>query len=351
MSLDSITWYRKQGVAIPAQNNKVLVRCITYNQSEYIVETLNGFGIQKTEFNYVCVVIDDASTDGEQETIISFIKTECNIEQIDCYENDLVISIIAPHKSNSNCSYVFYLLKKNLFKQPTEKEKLVIPWRESSLYEAICEGDDYWTDCNKLQKQVDFLDNNPEYALCYTKCNYYYQGKGLLDPVPWGGPNETFNDFIHNNTVPTLTVLYRTESEKRYHQEVQPESRGWMMGDYPRWIWYSHEYKVKFIPDCTGVYRVLASSASHSSDVEKQIRFSDCSISIRLFFEEYFGYPKYSFVEKNYRSRRLLYLYAINHKIFNYLKTLFATPSLLLNAKAIGYMRYFFMASKKSEEV
>lgn len=47
MSLDSITWYRKQGVAIPAQNNKVLVRCITYNQSEYIVETLNGFGIQK----------------------------------------------------------------------------------------------------------------------------------------------------------------------------------------------------------------------------------------------------------------------------------------------------------------
>lgn len=338
-------------IQLPKQDYKVLVRCYTYNQAPYIEDALTGFVMQQTDFPFVCLVVDDCSTDGEQEVIKTFLNRECYMEDAEYYEDDTTRVIYVQHKTNTNCFIAVYLLKENLYNQKERKMAYVAPWRDHCQYEALCEGDDYWIDCNKLQKQVDFLDNNPEYALCYTKCNYYYQGKGLLDPVPWGGPNETFNDFIHNNTVPTLTVLYRTESEKRYHQEVKPESRGWMMGDYPRWIWYSHEYKVKFIPDCTGVYRVLASSASHSSDVEKQIRFSDCSISIRLFFEEYFGYPKYSFVEKNYRSRRLLYLYAINHKLFNYLKTLFATPSLLLNAKAIGYMRYFFMASKKSEEV
>ena len=59
---------------------KVVVRCFTFNQSRYIEETMNGFTMQQTNFPYVCCIVDDASTDGEQQVIIEYIKEYFDIE-------------------------------------------------------------------------------------------------------------------------------------------------------------------------------------------------------------------------------------------------------------------------------
>lgn len=142
----------------------VIVSCMTYNHAEYIKEALNGFAIQETSFSYVCVVVDDCSTDGEQEVIREWMRSGCQENLIRMEETDLFFLFVVRHKNNENCTFAFYLLKQNLFRDIERKESIIESWRLRSKYEAICEGDDYWTDSRKLQKQIDFLEKNPNYS-------------------------------------------------------------------------------------------------------------------------------------------------------------------------------------------
>ena len=307
--------------------------------------------MQNTDFPFVNIVLEDNSTDGEQEIIKIWLERECDMSLAEYYDIPTANLIIVPHKTNPNCTYVIYFHKKNLFQQQTKREAQVNPWRANSEYETMCEGDDYWTDPQKLQKQVDFMESNPEYGMCYTQCRYYYQPNHFLEAKPWGGPYETFDQFMKGNTVPTLTVMYRINLEIEYVKQIKPMSKAWLMGDYPRWIWLSHESKIKYLPYSTGVYRVLSSSASHSSNINKQIEFSTSSIEIRRFYEEYYNIAAGTYVGKKALERRLLYLYAINHKFIEFLKIIMSNPTLVLNIRVLGYLRYFVVKAKKSFEV
>lgn len=85
---------------------KVIVRCFTFNQSRYIEETMNGFTMQQTNFPYVCCIVDDASTDGEQQVIIEYIKEYFDItDTAVAYqkETDYAHVVYAQHKINKNC--------------------------------------------------------------------------------------------------------------------------------------------------------------------------------------------------------------------------------------------------------
>ena len=139
----------------PKQNYKVLVRCFTYNQSNYIEDALNGFTLQKTTFPFVCLVMDDCSTDGEQDVIKAWMERECNMTKVEYVNEGIADIIIVPHKKNENCNFAIYFLKKNLYKNPF-KMQIVAPWREHCEYEATCEGDDIWTTDDKLQKSCVF---------------------------------------------------------------------------------------------------------------------------------------------------------------------------------------------------
>ena len=335
----------------PNNHYKVIVKTITFNQSKYIQETLKGIAIQETDFPFVNVVLEDCSTDGEQDVIRSWIGRECDMTKAEFYDIPTSEIVIVPHRINTNCTFAIYFHKENLFHQKEKRDSQIHPWLLNSEYMAFCEGDDYWTNDKKLQTQVSFLDANPEYGMCYTQCNFYIQSQSVYKTKAWGGPNELFSQFMRSNTVPTLTVLYRTELENKFLEDIVPGSRGWLMGDYPRWIWFSHESRIKYIPLVTGVYRVLASSASHSSDINKQIRFSQSAIEIRRFFEGYFNVPAGTYVDANAFDRRKMYLFAINHKFLDFLKMLISNPKLLLNFKILGYFRYFLMKKKRSEEV
>ena len=151
----------------PKQEYKVLVRCFTYNQSQFIEYALNGFAMQQTNFPFVCMVMDDASKDGEQDLIKTWMQTECDTTKAIYIDIPTSSVIIVPHKTNLFCTFAFYLLKQNLYNSISEKMNHVYPWREKCIYEAICEGDDYWIDPFKLQKQADFMDENREYSLCF----------------------------------------------------------------------------------------------------------------------------------------------------------------------------------------
>ena len=331
----------------PKQDYKVLVRCFTYNQSKYIEDALNGFVMQQTNFPFVCLVMDDCSTDGEQVVITAWMERKCAMDKAEYIDLELSNVILVPHKSNANCTFAFYLLKQNLYKDKSTKMGMVKPWRAHCVYEAMCEGDDYWVDSQKLQKQVDFLDTHKDYAMCYTKCKRYDQVNGMYVDEAWGGSNEKFEEFIESNTVPTLTSMFRIKEVSRYYVDVNPTVRDWRMGDYPMWLYMSHESKIKFLDFVSGVYRITDNSASHFDNQAQYERFIESSIDIVMFFVSLFSHQldieKYKRIRIARMASNIAFLYGdrsraveiINSldkkRICDYVKIILFKSNLLFN--------------------
>lgn len=237
----------------------VSISCITYNHASYIKECIDGFLMQKTNFNFEVLIHDDHSTDGTEEIIKEYAKQYPDI--------------IKPLFEKENQ----YSLGK-----PIGSAVWNLP-RARGEYIAICEGDDYWTDPYKLQKQVDFLESHPDYGMCYTKVKRFVQKSNqFIDE--WGGPNETMDKLLIENTIPTLTAVFHKAIYYNYLTEIHPSKRGWLMGDYPIWLYFAQNSKIKFINETTGVYRICTESASHSNDLEKIIRFNNSYHDIRTWY-------------------------------------------------------------------
>lgn len=162
-------------VYIPKVDYKVLVRCFTYNQSKYIEDALNGFAMQQTDFPFVCLVMDDCSTDGEQNAIKAWMERECDMEKAENLEIEKSFITLVPHKTNANCHFAFYFLKQNLYGTGEKKMCMVTPWREHCEYEALCEGDDYWIHSSKLQLQSDYLDAHADYSMCFHNAILHWE--------------------------------------------------------------------------------------------------------------------------------------------------------------------------------
>lgn len=122
-------------------NIKVQVICVTYNQKEYIREALDSFLMQKTNFKFEVLVGDDCSTDGTSEIVAEYASKY----------PDIIKHI--HRESNMGCLANFMDLCE----------------RASAKYVAFCDGDDYWTDENKLQKQYDFMEKNEDVNICAHK--------------------------------------------------------------------------------------------------------------------------------------------------------------------------------------
>ena len=127
-------------------NFLVRVSCATYNQASYITDALNGFTMQQTTFPFVCTIIDDASTDGEQEVIKNYLRQYFDLEDksiIRHEETDDYVMTFAQHKTNKNCYFAVFLLKYNHYSIKKSKMPYIQEWQDQVKYIATCEGDDY----------------------------------------------------------------------------------------------------------------------------------------------------------------------------------------------------------------
>lgn len=203
----------KQGLP-QVDEHTVVVLSITYNQSRYIEDTLNGFAMQQTEYPFLCCVFDDASTDGEQYVLKSWIENHCNADEVEIFDHSVTTILMAPDKDNNNCVYVFHLLKVNSYGKPAKAE-LLNYWRQHGKYVAFCEGDDYWTDPLKLQKQVDFLESHPDFSLCSHRVYVYRQNVQRMEE---DNNRQYSEDFVYDLDhfvaregwiTQTLSLLYR----------------------------------------------------------------------------------------------------------------------------------------------
>lgn len=127
----------------------VSVRCIVYNQVKYVERTLRGFVEQQTNFPFVVLVHDDASTDGSDAVIRKYAEEY----------PDIIKAVIEPAGNN--------LYKKHAL------GKFMLQWTQTTncKYVARCEGDDYWNNPNKLQMQVDYMEAHSDCVMCFTDCH------------------------------------------------------------------------------------------------------------------------------------------------------------------------------------
>lgn len=269
----------------------VATQCMTYNQSAYIEDTLRGFAMQKTTFPVVYVVVDDASVDGEQEVLKEWANRELqNVSNSSSWKNlpygQLLVSAL---KESPQSVFVFLLLKENHYQSGRHQAKMeyISEWIGCSKYNALCEGDDFWIMPNKLQKQVDFLENHPDFVLCHTDFELTtggYRNHGDLRLTDGNVFPSSITEGLGD--IGTLTVLYRTDVYKRIPKLWV--NRGWPMGDYQMWIEMSHEGCFKRLSDITAKYRILPQSASHGN-FDKEVRFIEAIREVRLFYSNYYG--------------------------------------------------------------
>ncbi len=243
----------------------VSICCTCYNQEKYIRETLDGFLMQKTNFPYEIIIFDDASTDSTQDIILEY-------------------------KSRYPDIFRLFLQKENLWqiKGISGTETISFP-NARGKYIAMCEGDDYWIDPYKLQKEVDFLESHPDYGLVHTRHQVYIQEEDRFeDLIQEKHTGDIFHQLLFDNEIATLTSLMRTElvhAAIRDHFYV----KGFVALDYPLWLYISHFSKVHFLEDVTAVYRKLPESASNSKDPVKGYKFIVGIVDIQIHFAEKFG--------------------------------------------------------------
>lgn len=172
----------------------VSVLTLAYNQAPYIRECLDGILMQKTNFAFELLIHDDASTDGTTDIIREY---EAKYPYI-----------IKP----------IYQTENQYTRGGKIMERFMYP-RAKGKYIAMCEGDDYWTDPLKLQKQVDFMEANPDCSLCCHHINEYLQVENKFKPREYpyilkGNKKGAFfnnNDRINNWYVDTLAILFRKD--------------------------------------------------------------------------------------------------------------------------------------------
>lgn len=257
-------------------NFKVTVRCLTFQHANYITSTMNGFTMQQTDYPFVCCIVDDASTDGEQQVIKDYLKDNFNLSDTAVAyqkETDYAHVIYAQHKVNKNCYFAVVLLKENHYSKGKSKLGYLKEWVDEVPYVALCEGDDFWMDTNKLKMQVDFLDENLEYGLTYTQAYVCNQNNEIDDSHTVGTAGcKSFSEMIDRNPVPTLTTVFRNSVYSKYLDSITINPQ-WKMGDYPMWLFFSLNSKIYFFEKVTSCYRSLPESASHSRSLKKRLQF------------------------------------------------------------------------------
>ena len=165
----------------------VSIGCITYNHVDYIAQAIDSFLMQETNFPFEILIHDDASTDGTTEILKKYKERYPNIIRLIIQtENQYSkIPIISP-----------------IFVWPKAKGK----------YIALCEGDDFWSDTGKLQKQVDFLEKNTEYAMyahAVKIVNDTVLKKPFYPTVKWSKKKNNFIDILNNHFIPTPSLMFR----------------------------------------------------------------------------------------------------------------------------------------------
>ena len=220
----------------------VTIRCLTYNHEPYIRQCLEGFVMQKTNFRFEAIVHDDASTDGTAMIVKEYAEKY----------PDIIKPIFETE---------------NQYSKHDGSLRRIMNAHIHGKYVALCEGDDYWIDPWKLQKQVDLLENNPNISLCGSNglvlgefCEIIKYFNNLIQ-----GRELTAKEVICFWPMPTASLLYRSHITKKYPEWVN----GVVNGDQLLLLMSLLYGNVYCLCDITCVYRRIAGGSILANQLKK----------------------------------------------------------------------------------
>lgn len=253
-------------------NIMVSVLISTYNHEEFIRDAIEGALNQKVNFKYELIIHDDASTDQTAEIIRTYEKKYPHIiKPILQKENQ------TQQGRNINTEYIF----------PSVRGK----------YIAFCNGDDYWTDENKLQLQVDFLETHPDYSMCIhnaVRLNYETGEEKLLDTFPEDGvygQEEQILAGLGTNFPASASYVQRTDLLKDI-PEFFLASR---VLDYPIRQYYANCGKIWYFKKPMSVYRVSTPTSYMKKTAQNQLFYNQYILEMISFFEKLNDYTEKRF--------------------------------------------------------
>lgn len=238
---------------MPTGDPLVSIRCLVYNHEPYLRQCLDGFVMQKTTFPFEAIVHDDASTDGSAAIIREYAEKYPHIIK-PIYETE------------------------NQYRKGRVGRIVNDAMHPNSKYVAFCEGDDYWTDPEKLQIQVDFLESHPGYTMCFHQANTILDETGEETDM---GPGLTFRNIESRDydstelfvtwTVPTASMVLN----KKCLYIRWKHYKNSLYGDIYKVLACADRGKVRGIGRMMSVYRIHPNGITFSPDAKaKYIRYS-----------------------------------------------------------------------------
>ena len=226
----------------------VAIHCLVYNHEPYLRDCFEGFVMQKTNFRFVAIVHEDCSTDHSADIIREYEAKYPDIFR-PIYETE------------------------NQYSKPDGSLGRIMSAAidaTGAKYIAMCEGDDYWTDPYKLQKQVDILEADETLMACCTDCSVVdnrsvilkeKRGGVVKDDIP--GRYNLRDFFRDNHQYPTLSVVYRnthTVEVRAKHRHTENA----FLGDWTLWICLLIYGDMYYLNEVTCAYRVNPTSVTHT---------------------------------------------------------------------------------------
>ena len=256
-----------KGVNILRDDIMVSIRCLCYNHEKYLRRSLDGIVNQKTNFRFEAIIHDDASTDNSQAIIKEYAEKY----------PEIIIPI---------------LQKENQYSKDPHISQYIIRPIVRGKYCAICECDDYWTDLNKLQQQVDFLEKHSEYSICGHAYDVVEENEHIVNhKIRENKQNHdiSLNDIIMNYDLPqTATLVYRTDKWMKMPDFFSK----CMVGDYPLMLYMGTCGKMFYINKNMSCYRLHDKGSWVSETRKNPIEFrTHVDLLINMLVE----YNKYTF--------------------------------------------------------
>lgn len=237
----------------------------TYNHEKYIALAIESALSQDTEYSYELLINDDVSTDGTLKIAREY--AEKYPEKIKLFTHEKNQGLLKSYK---------YLLE-----------------QASGKYIAILESDDIWSNPEKLQKQISFMEKNDDYGLI---CGDYYtineageRTSEVIKDFDYGKDDFWYDTLMNFSSIGALTIVFRREVFDRYCNIDDYIERKFQTFDRPVWLAISKHSKCKYMHEALASYRVMGSSISNSGSFEKGICFAKSLMDIHEYIIEKYG--------------------------------------------------------------
>ena len=252
------------------QTLMVTVLCLTYNQERYVRQCLEGVVMQQTNFRFEAIVHDDASTDGTADIIREYAEKY----------PDIIKPIFETE---------------NQYSKHDGSLRRIMDEHTHGKYVAVCEGDDYWIDSLKLQKQFDFMEAHPDCSMCFH-ANYDLLPSGVKrmhkpkDIKDFYSPEDTI--LGGGGFMATNSMFYRGEYLQK---EERPDFwKNCPIGDCPSMLYYASKGMVGYIDEVMSVYRCQAIGSWSSRQNSVKIRTKHYKAILNM-FDEYDKYTEFKY--------------------------------------------------------